>query len=92
MSRSNSRDNVVETVTSKWPLREPKGDKNLKETGHQPLGKLRRPRDPRKRRIMQTRPPIRNPLMMVSRLRGSGANRNLMYEREDETYEEEEDV
>ena len=88
MSRPNSRDNVVETVTSKWPLRTPKVDRKV-ETG-EPRGNLRRPRDPRKRRIMQTRPPIRNPLMMIGRLRGSGANRNLIYEREDETYEEEE--
>ena len=88
MSRSNSRDAVVETVTSKWPLRKLKSDRNIEKD--QPRGKLRRPRDPRKRRIMQTRPPIRNPLMMIGRLRGSGANRNLIYEREDETYEEEE--
>lgn len=87
MSRSNSRDTVVETVTSKWPLRKIKAE--TREEGSVQV-KLRRPRDPRKRRIMQTRPPIRNPLMMIGRLRGSGANRNLIYEREDETYEEEE--
>lgn len=91
MSRSNSRDTVVETVTSKWPLRKIKATTNAKEDGSVQV-KLRRPRDPRKRRIMQTRPPIRNPLMMIGRSRGSGANRNLMYEREDETYEEEEDA
>ena len=88
MPRSHNRDAVVETVTSKWPLRP--AVNAVENEPDQPRGKLRRPRDPRKRRIMQTRPPIRNPLMMIGRLRGSGANRNLIYEREDETYEEEE--
>lgn len=89
MSRSNRQDRpLAESVTSKWPLKpEAKDTGAVENPSAEPRGKLRRPRDPRKKKNVRTRPPRRNPLMGASRSR---ATRTPMYDREDETYEEEE--
>lgn len=88
MSRSNRQDRpLAESVTSKWPLKQADEAVTPEDPASQPRGKLRRPRDPRKKKNIRMRPPRRNPLTGTIRTK---VTRTPMYDREDETYEEEE--
>lgn len=94
-SRSNrgGRDIVLASVTTKWPLRKASSTSVAEKPSDEPRGKLRRPRDPTKRKRVRVRPPAyRNPLVVTGRLRSAELKRDLIYEREDETYEEEENA
>ena len=86
-SRKNQDAPVTVTSKASWPTNW-QGDKPEPK---QPKlrGKMRRPRDPRKIKRTSVRPPRRNP--MISRVVPRKETRVLMYEYDDETFEEEEE-
>lgn len=88
-SRKGADGANIATVTQKtqWPVNW-QGDKP--EPNEPTLrGKMRRPRDPRKAKRTSIRPPRRNPMM--GRVEPRKETRVLMYEHDDDTFEEEEE-
>ncbi len=91
-SRSNKggRGVVPQTVTTRprsWHL--PQSDIEIKDEPPLPIG--RRPRDPRKIRNVQPRPPRRNPMIRVDKPTGERELRTPIYEPDEYLYENEEE-